>query len=315
MTSVLITGAGGFIGRRVAGSAARAGFDIVTVGRRPSPGVDIVCDLRGSLVSLPRVDCVFHLAGAYAGMSQTELERCDVAVARNLLSWGVSVGVRNWVFASAAEVYGRVDGVATENAPIRPVIPYGRVKFRVEELFAQMAAAMPDCRVAILRMGEVYGADSKLLTELRRRLESGFCPWFGAGDVQVSFVHVDDVAQAFVQAALRADTGVNVFNVADDEPATWRAFVGEIAARLGAPAARSLPLPLAHLYAAMSTFGAWISGRPPVITSHIVRLLSTPKAMSNEGVRRALGFRPRYPDFRSGLEEALSGLPNHGQNG
>jgi nucleoside-diphosphate-sugar epimerase len=116
-----------------------------------------------------------------------------------------------------------------------PVIPYGHIKLAIEGLLAEMAKGLPDGRVVILRIGEVYGSESRLLRELATRLKRGFCPCPGSGRVAVSFVHVEDVAVAFLCALERAPSGISVYNVADDEPTTWRSFVrylGDLLARL-----------------------------------------------------------------------------------
>jgi hypothetical protein len=54
-----------------------------------------------------------------------------------------------------------------------------------------------------------------------------------------------------------------------------------------------------------------IAGLPPVLTSPILRLLTTPKVLSNERAKRALEFTPRFPNFRKGLEATLNGLSHH----
>lgn len=315
MTSVLITGAGGFIGRYVATAAQQAGLRVTALGRKPVPGVNIVCDLRAPLPPLPAVDWVFHLAGAYAGAGVAELRGTDEIAARNLLQWGLAAGIRNWVFSSAAEVYGAVVGLATEDTAPRPIIPYGRVKLEVEGLFRDFAAKLPGSRIIILRIGEVYGRGGRLLGELSARFRRGFCPWFGSGAVPVSFVHVEDVSRAFVCAAKQAVSGVHTWNVADNEPLEWRDFLGHIAAALGSRPPVFLPLALANLYAFGSTLAARAAGQPPVVTGHVVRLLTTPKALSNDRLRRDVGFEFLYPDCRTGLKEALDGLPNHAENG
>ena len=94
--------------------------------------------------------------------------------------------MKEWVFASAAEVYGHVDGLATEKTLTSPVIPHGHIKLTIEGLLVQMAKDLSDCRVVILRIGEVYGSESRLLRELATRLKRGFCPCPGSGRVAVS---------------------------------------------------------------------------------------------------------------------------------
>jgi nucleoside-diphosphate-sugar epimerase len=236
-------------------------------------------------------------------------------MARNLIRWGVDHGVMNWVFASAAEVYGRVDGLATEGTATHPVIPYGRIKLAIEGLLNHMTNDLPDCHVAILRIGEVYGSQSRLLRELATRLRRGFCPCPGSGRVAVSFVHVQDVAQAFLRAVERAPMGVSVYNVADDEPATWRSFVRYLAELLGTRPPLFLPRSLAYTYMLGHQIRSRIINEEPVLTAHALRLLTTPKALSNQTIKQDLGFTPCFPNFRDGLEATLHGLSYDAQNG
>ena len=314
MTSVLITGAGGLIGRRLADAARKAGYSVTRIVRKATPAPDVLeHDLRHPLEDVPPCDWVFHLAGGYAGASRRALKRADLRIARNVVRWGVKNGVKNWVFASAAEVYGSLDGLGTEDSPTKPVIPYGEIKLAVEGLFTRMAG--DGCRLAILRIGEVYGSESRLVRELATRSERGLCPWPGSGRVPVSFVHVDDVAQAFLLASERAPGGISIYNVADDEPATWRSFVRTFAEILGTRPPMFLPRPLAAGYALGHQLMSRFAGREPTLTGHALRLLTTPKALSNRKLVWELGFVPRFPNYRSGLEEALHGLSHDAENG
>lgn len=306
MTSVLITGAGGFIGQRLVAAAESQGCRVFRVARRPLPGCSLIRDLRSPWQGLPAVDWVFHLAGGYAGAGLRTLEESDIRMARNLVDWSGEVGVRKWVVASAAEVYGVCKGVANEQAPTRPAVPYGVVKLRMERMISEWAGRRPDARLVILRIGEVYGPGGRLVDELTRRLRSGFCPWFGSGAVPVSFVHVDDVAGTILAAADQARTGISLWNVADDQPVEWRDFLAGFAELLSARKPVSLPRMLGSLYACLSEGAARIHGRSPVVTREIMRLLTTPKAMSNEKIKRDLKYRFAYPDFRSGLAEILA---------
>ena len=318
MKSVLVTGAGGLIGSRVAPAAQEAGYDVIRIFHKsPVPEAANVLqrDLRVPLENVPPVASIFHLAGGYAGAGARALQHADLEIARNVLRWGVDQGVQNWVFSSAAEVYGRVSGPATEATATRPVIPYGRVKLAIEQLFVEMAKERPDCRIAILRIGEVYGSESRLLRELGKRLQRGFCPLPGTGRVPVSFVHVDDVALAFLLAAQCAPRGVSIYNVADDEAATWRSFVRYYADVLGTRPPVPLPLPLVYGYMLAHQVASRIAGSGPLLTRQAIRLLTTPKALSNAKIKRELGFEPTLPNFRHGLEMTVHGLSHHAQNG
>ncbi len=307
MSSVLVTGAGGFIGRRVVAAAHDAGFDVIPVARRSLPERSVTLDLTEPLDQLPDADAIFHLAGGYAGASTETLEQCDLRIARNLIEWGIRAGVRNWVFASAAEVYGCCTQPVDEHATTAPIIPYGRVKLDIEHELAKLSEQIPDSRVVVLRIGEVYGRDGTLIEELTRRFRSGFCPWFGSGRIPVSFVHVDDVARSFVAAAQRSQTGFSVVNVADERPVEWREFLDHLASILGTRGPIGLPLTVSFSYAAASTALDRLCRRRPTVTRHIVKLLTTAKPMSNTKLQTWLDLDLRYPDFHSGLREATTG--------
>jgi nucleoside-diphosphate-sugar epimerase len=311
MTAVLVTGAGGFIGRRVVTAVQTAGHHVTAIVRknRESNASSVVRhDLRLPLGDLPPVDWIFHLAGAYAGDGDDELCRADFRMAENIIAWGLKARIKNWVLASAAEVYGDLQDAATEAAPTRPVIPYGRVKLAVERRFVESLKDVPGCRVVILRIGEVYGSEGRLMGELTTRLRQGFCPWPGTGRVRVSFVHVDDVAQVFFCAIQHAQTGISIYNVTDDVPVTWRDFTCGVAQRLGTCSPLFLPAPLVYSYAACTTLACRIWHQDPVLTRYALRLLMTPKVLSNARVKCELRFQPQYPSYTEGMEEALRGL-------
>jgi nucleoside-diphosphate-sugar epimerase len=314
VTSVLVTGAGGFIGRRVVFAASNAGYAVTPIVRKSQLGDVrnvIQHDLRLPLCKLPAVDWIFHLAGAYAGAGDEELRQADLAMAHNVIHWGLAAGIKNWIFASAAEVYGDVHGIATEEAATQPVIPYGRIKLMVERLLIEKTKDISNRRVVVLRIGEVYGSEGRLITELTARLKRGFCPWPGSGHVPLSFVHVDDAAQAFLCAVQSAPAGVSVYNVADDMPVTWQDFLRRVAHLCRARPPVFFPKPLVYLYALCSSLGRRTTGREPTLTRQAIRLITTPKALSNTRLKHELGFQPRSPSYSEGLEEALRGVPHH----
>ena len=312
MPSVLVTGAGGFIGRRVVSAVSHAGYRVAGIVRQTTSlaGASTVIqhDLRNPLNGPPSTDWVFHLAGGYAGAGKKELERTDAQTAHHVIDVGFAAGIKNWIFASAAEVYGDVCGVATEEAPQRPVIPYGWLKLTVERLFAERLKTLSNHRFVILRIGEVYGQDGRLIRELTARLKRGLFPWPGSGHVPLSFVHVDDVAQAFLCAARTAPTGISVYNVADDMPVTWQGFLLRVAQLFGTKPPVFLPVSLVQVYTLCSTLAHRATRTEPILTMHALRLLLTPKALSNARLKSALGFEPQYPTISEGLEEAFRGL-------
>jgi nucleoside-diphosphate-sugar epimerase len=301
---VLVTGAGGFIGRSVVRKARSRGWRITAIARRQSGEATVVADLRYPISNLEMPDAVIHLAGGYAGCRMKELIDTDIVIADNLLEWGTKGGVRKWVFASAAEVYGDIKGEADEDYSCHPVIPYGKIKLRVEKMFTDAGVA----ELMICRIGEVYGSEGRILHELGGKLRRGFCPWAGDGNVKISFVHVEDVAEALILACEQTKPGVNVYNVGDSEPATWRQFLEAIAAQLNVHGPYYLPKTLAYLYAASVSSADRLFGKSPNITPQVLRLLVTPKVLSSKRMNEQLGYAPQYPNIYAGLKEALRNL-------
>ena len=307
---VLITGAGGFIGRSVVKKARDAGWGVIAVARRdggePLPGRHCasgtaagliesatrstcadgetarIHDLRRPIEDWPTPDAVIHLAGGYAGASWRELEAADIRIAQNLITWGRGAGVRRWVFASAAEVYGSIVGEASEDWPCQPVIPYGAAKLEVERML--QAAGFPE--LTICRLGEVYGRQGRILDEIPGRLRSGFCPWPGDGRIKISFLHVDDAAEALVRACAASTTQgrCEIYNVGDEVPATWREFLDGIAGALGTRKAAFLPYAVARGYARFEWWTRRLLRRPGSVTPWVLRLLTTPKVLCSRRI-------------------------------
>lgn len=210
---VVVTGAGGYLGGRVAADLAARAHRVERFGR--AEGQDL-------LAGPPRWsggDVLVHAAGV---MSATPLVAVDtVRMAVNLLS-NVPDSIRRLVLVSSAYVYAPSDVPATELTPPAPQDPYGHAKLAVEELFAGFASATGRALVvlrpcAIVGPGEPHG---KAVTKFAANARRGVAPTLG-GPVRFArdYVHVADAARAVALAAEREVTGT--FNVCTG--AAWSA--------------------------------------------------------------------------------------------
>jgi nucleoside-diphosphate-sugar epimerase len=139
---------------------------------------------------------------------------------------------------------------------------------------------------AVLRYGGFYGpgANEDQVKLVGKRL----FPLVGRGTGYVSWVHVDDAANATVLAVEQKAKGV--FNIVDDEPAPvsdWLPYLAECA---GAKPPRRLPAWLARLLAGEMVVGMMTEGR----------------GFSNAKAKRELGWELRYPSWRQGFKEELT---------
>ncbi|GAA2749398.1 MULTISPECIES: NAD-dependent epimerase/dehydratase family protein [Kitasatospora] len=216
---VLLLGADGFIGRRVAERLlVDEGMQVTVLGRRDS--ADIRFDLTaGSPGALSRFldavapQVVINCAGATYGTSRALIRANTLAVATVCEAIRRSREPARLVHIGSAAEYGPVPpaGPVPESAEPRPVGPYGVSKLAGTELV--LASGLD---ALVLRIFDVVGPGSpsaslfgRLAEGLRRALEQD--------EQQVrmpdlsgyrDFVDVRDVARAIHAAAVSAATGV-----------------------------------------------------------------------------------------------------------
>src|SRR5579863_4928635 len=148
--AVLVTGGAGYIGGHMALALADAGEKPIVVDNLSTgfawavpPEATLVVgdfgdqDLIGRLIEAHQIDAIAHFA-AKVVVPESVADPLgyylnNTAKARNLIEAAVKGGVSAFIFSSTAAVYG--DAAAEpigEDAPLRPVSPYGRSKLMVE---------------------------------------------------------------------------------------------------------------------------------------------------------------------------------------
>jgi UDP-glucose 4-epimerase len=174
--TVLVTGGAGYIGSQAAHALVDRGervvvLDNLTTGVRAfaPKSAHFVQGNAGNTALVRKiirehdVNAVMHFAGSIVVPDSmrrpVEYYKNNTAVSRNLIEACVALNVRNFVFSSTAAVYGitRLAPVA-ENAPTRPLSPYGRSKLMVEWMLEDAARAH-EMRYIALRYFNVAGTD------------------------------------------------------------------------------------------------------------------------------------------------------------
>jgi UDP-glucose 4-epimerase len=226
----LVTGGAGFIGSNLVDALLARGdevhvLDDLSKGKRErvaDAATLHVADIRDpdAVFDAARPDVVFHLA-AQADV-RVSVERPDHDADVNILgTLRVLEAARRHdaqlVFSSTGgAIYGECDRPATEDAPRRPLAPYGTSKLCGEEYLATWNRLYGASHVS-LRFGNVYGprqephGEAGVVAIFMGLLESGGTPTiFGDGRQTRDYVYVGDVVDA-VLAAAGHDGGV--FNV------------------------------------------------------------------------------------------------------
>jgi nucleoside-diphosphate-sugar epimerase len=235
---VLVTGAGGFLGRRLVELLAER-HDVVAVARRPLDGVEtVVCDLAADAAALPdRVDAVVHLAQSRRYREWPEgaddVFAVNVAATHRLLEHARRVGASHFVLASTGAVYGASDDALREDAELAPRGFYPRSKLAAEVL---ARAYESEFTTAVLRPFAIYGPgqEAMMVASIAERVRTGEeVTVQGDPGLRLNPIHVDDAARAFAAALELRESGA--FNVAGDEVVSLTALVELLAELAGVP--------------------------------------------------------------------------------
>ena len=173
---VLVTGGAGYIGSHVAHELVDAGHEVVVLDDLSTGVLDNIPaaadfvrgstgdrELTARLLEDRSVDAVMHFAASIVvpesvaePLSYYGNNTCNT---RSLLASCVEVGVERFIFSSTAAVYGIPEQVPVdEDAPTRPINPYGWSKLMTEQMLADAGAAH-ELDYVILRYFNVAGAD------------------------------------------------------------------------------------------------------------------------------------------------------------
>lgn len=229
---VLVTGGTGFIGRRLALAllAQGARLRVLIRSQRVLPSewqaVEIVTGALEDRESLMRacrgVDTVFHAAGfAHAEKAYTSdfAQRHWVVNAEGvfrLLDAAVATGVRRFVLISSVKAVGDPGPhCVDETWSALPDTPYGQAKRAAEERVLTVGREQ-GIHVVNLRPALVYGPGMKAnLGRLIAAMRRGWLPPLPETGNRRSLVHVDDVAQAAMLAAVHPAAAGKTYFVTD----------------------------------------------------------------------------------------------------
>lgn len=214
--TILVTGGAGYIGSHAVLALRDAGWRVVVIDNL-STGFrwavpDDVAFVEGDIGDMALVERtiadhgvrgILHFAGSIIVPESVEnplkYYRNNTANSRTLLEAAVNQGVPHFIFSSTAATYGvPEESPVREDAPKRPINPYGQSKLMTEHMLADVAAVHP-LNYGALRYFNVAGAD----------------PQGRSGQSTTGATHLIKVA---VEAALGKRPHVAVFGTDYDTP-------------------------------------------------------------------------------------------------
>ncbi len=155
--TVLITGAGGFLGAAICRRLEEE-FNVIAPSRNQLD-IEQECTQLSLLVGAHDVDCIIHLANPRVYTSNLALGK-TLGMLRNVLNVSVSRNIP-MIYPSSWEIYSGYAGtiLADESVPAFPRGPYGETKY-LAELLIEHWQRTTKLRCAVIRASPVYGIGS-----------------------------------------------------------------------------------------------------------------------------------------------------------
>jgi nucleoside-diphosphate-sugar epimerase len=326
--NALVTGGGGFLGKRIVQMLLEQGHEVRFLARGSYPDVEALgarglqVDLRdrSALSEAVRgVDVVFHVA-AKAGFwgDRDEYYAINVEGTRNLLAAIRETGVRKLVYTSTPSVLGYDHDVANGGQDL-PLATRHQSFYPETKAIAEtevLAANGPGLATVALRPHLIFGpGDQHLLPRVIARARSGKFAIIGSGRNRVDLTYIDNAAAAHLDAALalldhRAPCAGKAYFISNDEPMELWPWINTLLGGLSIPKIhRRIPLGAAQAIGwAMETVWRLLRlGGEPRMTRFLANGLAREHWYDMGPAKRDFGYRIRVP-MREATERTIDYL-------
>lgn len=246
--SVLVTGGAGYVGSVLVRQLLEANYRVVCLDNLRFGGQSLV-DIWGHprftfrkadvtdhddidrIIDADEYFAIVHLAAIVGdpacGVDPELAQRVNGEASMHLLERALDSGIPRFIFASTCSNYGKMDvsdGYVDEQAPLRPVSLYARLKVEFEDVILNRMERREDFCPTSLRFATVYGVSPRMrfdltINEFTRELAFGKELAVFGEQFWRPYCHVRDVARAVLTVlnAPAAQVAYDVFNVGDTE--------------------------------------------------------------------------------------------------
>lgn len=296
--TVAVTGATGFIGKHIVRNLLSHGFHVRALTRSALKASEnklswvtgSLEDKRSLKELVSGVESIVHCAGQVRGHAEEIFFNCNVTGSLNLMQAAREGGAcKRFLFMSSL-------------AARHPELSwYANSKFIAEQ---QLTSISSGISLGIFRPTAVYGPGDKELKPLFSWLLRGVLPRLGAPEAQLSFIHVDDLAEAVSQWLLTEMPQSDTYELCDGaaEGYNWTRLqqIGT-SVRKGPVRSVGIPLPLLNTLADISMLLNRLARKEPMLThSKIRELTHSDWSASNKSLSEKINWFPKIS-----LERAL----------
>lgn len=290
---ILITGASGFIGSRLATKLAEKGHSIIGLvhnSKIKNPAIETISvDLTNGNFTIPneKFDIVFHLAAATPmEKNKKTLKKLNFDGTVNLFNQ-IKDKTNFLVYVSGLGVFGDPGNtVIDESTSLNPQTDYTKIRLDAQQ-YLENICKNNSIHLSIVYLGEVYGNGGWFTSQIVNRLKKGSFRMPKSGEYYRCLVHVDDVVNSLIAIA-ENKVHDESFIITDSNPVLFKDFINFTSDKLGAKHPGSIPMFLANA----------------VLGRDFVKLLTTSIKTSNEKISKLYNFQ--YPSYKEGIESVIS---------
>jgi uncharacterized protein (TIGR01777 family) len=295
----LITGASGFIGRKVVSQLLARGDSVHYLARQRGKDIDTRAAFHSwdgksiaPLNDLPRLDAIIHLMGEPIAQRWTpevkdRIRRSRIDSTRQLVTAIAALRHKPSILVSASAVgyYGnRGEEILSEaSMPGVGFLPDVCINWEYEAMRARELGL----RVVIVRIATVLGKDGGALPKMLTPFRWGVGGRFGDGRQWMSWIHVDDLVRLLLYSADMNVSGP--LNGASPNPVTNAEFTRTLARAVHRPAL--FPIPRFALNVALGEMSGFLFDSLRVVPTEV----------------ESSGFRFDYTELAGALAQILKG--------
>jgi len=323
---VLVTGATGFTGAVLVRRLVELGAKVRAIARTKSnidqfKGLPIewirgeVFDPQTINKAMQGIEYVFHVAAAYREAKIQDKAYFDVHVTSTQLLAEEALKNKNFkrfLHVSTVGVHGHIkDPPADENSPYAPGDVYQNTKLE-GELWIRDFAKRTGLSIAVVRPAAILGPDDRRLLKVFKMAAKPFFPLLGFGRCLYHLIHVEDLVELMILAAVHPDASGEVFICGNEEPIEL-VELGKTVSHVLGKNLRVVRIPVTP-FMVIGAMCEWICkplGIEPPIYRRRVAFFTKDRAFNTSKIRDKLGYRYKYSN-KTGIESTTKGYLERG---
>lgn len=245
--NIIITGAGGFIGRNLTKNLSKSNHKIYAYYRNSIPESflklnNVICK-KVNLVDLKRikhpVDLTIHCAAEQPETCPNldEMMKTNVDSNKAIFEASYNYGVKKFIYLSSMAIYGKINtSLVDEDTPINKPDQYGISKFNGEKILSDLCNNDRDIESIILRLPSVIGkgSHSNFLSDVMNNIiNENRINIVNPDSLFNNAVYIEDLVSFIKKSLNTIPKGKNIFTISSNDSISIIEMINKLYALLG----------------------------------------------------------------------------------